>query len=313
MNIPVWLRETENRPLPERTGWYRADYLAKTLAAIQRAVTEDLYQANMANKSGFLQQINPRIKVLGFLLALIAIATAKTMATLLLIHVLLILLSLMSKISFGAYCKRTWLPAMLFAGFAAIPAVINWITPGDAVVVILSGIKWQNSIITLPVDLTITRQGLSVAAVILLRSAATLGLAVLLVKTTPWSMLTKALGSWGMPSVFVTVLDLTYRYIFLFLLLLAEYLLGRKSRLVGSETAGSKLAWIGGTIAGFMHMATEYSKEIGMAMQARGYNGENPQQLPKRIGSADVCFIAAQVLIWASWWGGSYFASIFGF
>ena len=86
----------------------------------------------------------------------------------------------------------------------------------------------------------------------MLRSAASLGLVVLLVKSTRWALLTKAMGRLGVPNIFIMVLDLTYRYLFLFLLLFTDYLWGRKSRLVGVESNGEQLAWIGSALAGFL-------------------------------------------------------------
>ena len=71
--------------------------------------------------------------------------------------------------------------------------------------------------------LFVTRVGVSVS------------LAVLLVMTTPWADLLKSLRALRVPQVFVLVLSMTYRYIFLFLHTTNGMLLARKSRVVASH------------------------------------------------------------------------------
>lgn len=303
--LPNWLAETENHDLPSANRrWRRADYLEKTLADIQSVMAEDMFQSGLASGSGVLQRLEPRVKVAGIVLLLIAVAMTRNLTALLIMHGLLLLLALWSGLGLAAYTKRVWLPSLLFAGVAMLPGVINWVTPGEAIFIIYRGFAWHVGPLTLPAELTITKQGIAAASFVLLRAAASLGLVVLLVTTTRWAVLTKTLGSLGLPQVFVMVLDLTYRYLFLFLLLLSEYLLGRRSRLVAIERHHSIVAWIGGALAGFFRMVWEYSREISAAMQARGYTGENYQVLTTRIGTLDWCFLSVVVIICIGMWGG---------
>jgi cobalt/nickel transport system permease protein len=158
--------------------------------------------------------------------------------------------------------------------------------------------------------LTITRQGFAGAVFVLLRTTASLGCILLLVKSTRWPVLTGAIGSLGVPSIFVMALDLTYRYIFLFLTLLYDYILGRKSRLVALENSRSRFEWIGSALAGFFRLSLEYSRDITFAMLARGYTGdnENKERLPLRLKTPDWCFILMVIIIGA--WGGGIFAKL---
>ncbi len=66
--------------------------------------------------------------------------------------------------------------------------------------------------------------------------------------TTPWADILKSLRALRVPQVFVLVLSMTYRYIFLFLHTANGILLARKSRIVGrtsgaSSGAGSPARW----------------------------------------------------------------------
>lgn len=311
--IPAWLSEAEYRPLlPSSTRWRRTDYLEKTLADIQQVMAEDMFQAGIATGDGWLQRIEPRVKVLGVGMLLLAVAMAPSLTMLAIVHMILLLTARLSGIGWAAYLKRVWLPALVFAGVAVLPGVINWVTPGETVVVIYQDMNWHVGSFGLPRELFITRQGIAAACFVLLRASASLGLVVLLVKTTRWSVLTKAIGAMGLPVVFVMVLDLTYRYLFLFLLLLSEYLLGRKSRLVAVEKTSGGLLWIGSALAGFFRMLWQYSHEINAAMMARGFTGDNHQTLLARPAVRDACFLVIVSIICISVWGGMRFAEQLG-
>jgi cobalt/nickel transport system permease protein len=303
--LPNWLAQSGTGPLPAvRSRWGRADYLEKTLADIQRIMAEDMYQAGIAARPGLLQTVEPRVKVVGLFLLLLAVALTRSLPVLAVVHLMVFLAACLSGIGGRDYLLRTWLPASIFAGLVVLPATLSWITPGQPLFIIFKGANWHAGTVALPADLFITVQGVKAAAMVTLRAATSLGVVALLVKTTRWPVLTKALQSLGMPGLFVMVLDLTYRYLFLFLLLVADFLLGRRSRLVGLETAGAKLAWIGGTLAGFLRLAGEYSREIAAAMQARGYDGENRLALEGRVGFRDAGFLLIVLLIAFSLWGG---------
>lgn len=313
--IPGWLGAAEYGELPavRRRWWRRTGYLEKTLADIQQVMAEDMYQSAIAAEAGVLQRIEPRVKLAGTGILLLAVALSPSLAALAAVHLLLVGVAMLSGVKICKYMKRVWIPALVFAGLAALPGTLSWVTPGDTVAVLYQGTGWHIGSFFLPEQLSVTRQGLMAAAFVLFRAAASLGLVTLLVQTTRWPVLTKAIGGLGLPAVFVMVLDLTYRYLFLFLLLLSEYILGRKSRLVAVETSQGRLTWIGGALAGFFRMLWQYSQEITAAMQARGYTGANPQSLPTRLAVLDVCFLSVVVLVAISMWGGSHFAGKFNF
>ncbi len=296
-HLPSWLSTGEPSPLPSaKRRWRRADYLAKTLADIQKIMAEDMLQTGVAARPGLLQPIEPRVKVVGLVMLLLAVALTASIPALAALHGLLILTALASGIGPKTYLLRVWLPALLFAGLVVLPAIFSWVTPGDPLIFVYRG-EWRLGPLALPADLAVTRQGLTAAVMVLLRSAASLGLVMLLVKTTRWPALTKAFQSLGVPAVFVLVLELTYRYLFLFLLLLADFLLGRRSRLVGGESPLDRLEWIGGTLAGFLRLAGEYSREIAAAMTARGFGGAAQPAPAVRPGPGEAVYLVAVIAI----------------
>ena len=125
--LPAWLATTEYRPLirPSTRWWRRTDYLEKTLADIQQVMAEDMFQAGIATGDGWLQCIEPRVKALGVGMLLLAVALAPTLTILAIVHMLLLFTARLSGIGWTAYLKRVWLPALVFAGIAMLPGVIN--------------------------------------------------------------------------------------------------------------------------------------------------------------------------------------------
>jgi cobalt/nickel transport system permease protein len=296
--MPSWLTTTQYSDLPiPGSSWFRGDYLEKTLDDIGQVMAEDMYQDGIANQSGILQRIHPLLKIGGCILLLGLTAMTHSFWFLSGIHGITLFFVLLSGIRVLDYKKRVWIPAFIFSGITMLPATVNWITPGDVLLVIYQNLHWHIGPFSLPEQLVVTKQGVKAAGFVFMRTATSLLLIVAVVKTTRWTILTKSLRYLGMPIIFVMVLDLTYRYLFLFLLLLSDYIFGRKSRLVGREGPQSQWEWIGGAMAGFFRICLEYSEEVAGAMVARGYNGEYHQKLERSIGIADICFLGIIVSI----------------
>ncbi len=296
--LPDWLQRTEPVELPQTSNrGFGKDYLEKTLSHINRVLTEDVGSSTICDYQGMLQRLETPVKLLGIVALLIAASLTKSIVFLAGLNVIIFCTAIQSGIHCKAFGIRVWIPTCLFAGIAVLPGIINWITPGESLYTFYTGAALQLGYFTLPADLAITKQGLQAASFVVLRAGASLGLATLFIKTTRWSLVTQALAKFGLPSEIVTVLDLTYRYIYLFLLLLSEHLMGRRSRLVGVESESAKIAWIGGTIAVFLRLTWGYSQEINYAMQSRGYCGEHYSTVPMHLRSNDGIFLVVVAVL----------------
>lgn len=290
--LPGWLQQTEHVELPQaKNRGFGKDYLEKTLSHINRVLTEDAASSELSEYHGLLQRLDTPVKLFGIVALLITASLTKSIGFLVGLNIVIFCTAIQSGICWKAFGIRVWIPTCLFAGIAVLPGIVNWITPGEAIYTFYTGVTLQLGYFTLPADLTITKQGLQAASFVLFRAAASLGLATLFIKTTRWSLVTQALAKFGLPAEIVTVLDLTYRYIYLFLLLLSEHLMGRRSRLVGVESESAKISWIGGTIAAFLRLTWGYSQEINYAMQSRGYSGEHYSTVPIHLRSSDSIFL----------------------
>jgi cobalt/nickel transport system permease protein len=111
-------------------------------------------------------------------------------------------------------------------------------------------------------------------AIFVARVAASVTLAALLVVSTRWADLLKALRVLRVPEVFVVVLGMTYRYIFLFLRALENLLLARSSRTVGQTDDQERRRWIGASMGTLMGKSFKTSNDVYQAFVARCFTGD---------------------------------------
>ncbi|MBV9019876.1 MAG: energy-coupling factor transporter transmembrane protein EcfT, partial [Ktedonobacteraceae bacterium] len=90
----------------------------------------------------------------------------------------------------------------------------------------------------------------------------------------PWADILKSLRAFRVPQVFVLLLSMTYRYIFLFLHTANGMFEARKSRTVGKTTGREQRRWISGSMGNLMNRSFKMSNDVYAAMAARGFTGE---------------------------------------
>ena len=225
---------------------------------------ESVFSDEYASRNGFLQSIDPRIKLITFVFFLLTVLFTHSIIVSLCLYALCLALTYFSKIDLGFFLKRTWIFIPLFSLFIATPALFSVFTPGDAIAAFkILGLK-----------LIITRQGLSGAILFVARVIASVSFAVLLSITTKHFELLKVLRIFKVPQIFVTILGMCYRYIYLFMEVVENTYLAIKSR-VGRKVHYKKgqhiVAW---NIASLWYRSYQLNEAVYSAMLSRGYNGE---------------------------------------
>ncbi len=275
--MPSGMLALRRKPAPEgRIGW-----LEKTLGALTSNVEQAIFSERHARSAGWLQRRDPRAKVVGALAAIVAASLTSSITGLGLLYVATLAAASGSRVPFGFFVKRVWLGIPLFAGIVVIPAI--FMTSGARV--FDAGIG--------PLHFAPSWNGLASAALLVTRVGVSVSLAILLVVTTPWADILKSLRALRVPQVFVLILSMTYRYIFLFLHTANGMLLARKSRVVGRTSGGEQRRWISGAMGNLMSRAFKMSNDVYAAMLARGFGGEMRTYSDCRMGRADVALLAA--------------------
>jgi cobalt/nickel transport system permease protein len=252
----------------------RGSFLEKTLRVLSGFVARGFATGDAAGRPGLLQHIDPRVKLVS-LLALVVVSVLVThVVVLVAMLALAVALALASRVDLRLFAARAWLVVPAFTAVAVLPAMTNWVTPGDAVVTVWSGDPPQVGPWHLPATLAITVPGLLVAARLVSRVACAVSFAVLLTLTTHWDELLRALRVVGAPRMFVVVLGMAYRYVHLLVRTAQEMMVARRSRTVGSASAAENRRFLGAAVATLFGKSQATSEQVYGAMVARGYRGE---------------------------------------
>src|SRR5690348_119888 len=106
----------------------RASFVARTITGLAEALERALYAEEIAKGEGLLQRLDPRVKVVGLLGLVVAVALARNILVILAIFAVAIALALVSRVPIGMLVTRVWIGVLLFTGVLALPAL--FITPG---------------------------------------------------------------------------------------------------------------------------------------------------------------------------------------
>ena len=278
------------------------DFIAKTMAEITAAIQDSIFTNAYALKNGLLQKIDPRVKLVTILLLLIVTGLAKRIDTLCCLYALTLILALLSRIGLFFFIKRVWFFIPIFAGIIAIPAIFNIVTPGKSLFTVFTFLSPHHlGPFFIPKEITVTLQGLTSAGMLIMRVATSVSLAVLLVATTQWVHLLKALSVLKVPEIVILVLAMTYRYIQLLLRTVEGMLLAKKSRQISDMKMKQEHGWIVSRLGVLIGKSYRLSSDVHLAMISRGWS-ENPQLMDDfSIGSLDWLWMIFTMAVIGSW------------
>ena len=269
----------------------RRGFIERSIESLRGALEHADHCAETAEGAGLLQGLDPRVKLCGLLALIVAAVSVRRLEVTLLIWLGATLLAAASGIRPRMLAMRTWLGVLIFTGAIALPAI--FLTPGRTV--------W-----TLPLTgWNITEQGCMAAGRLVSRAETAATLAVLLVFTTPWPHVLKALRTLRAPAVLVVILGMTHRYIFVLLEMADDFFEARRSRQIRPMSGAAQRRMAGATAGVLLQKSLGYSEEVYLAMQSRGFRGEaytiHDFRMKARDWAAGAAFAAASGL---AFWGG---------
>jgi energy-coupling factor transporter transmembrane protein EcfT len=124
----------------------------------------------------------------------------------------------------------------------------------------------------IPEEIGITKEGLKGVAMLTLRVMNSLSLVFLLLYTTPFPEIMKALKMLKTPDGLLIITTLSYRTFFLFAKAAEEMHLAKKSRRIRGLSRGEARKWVAGRIAFIFGKTRRRSEEIFQAMVSRGFS-----------------------------------------
>lgn len=220
------------------------DFIAKTLVGMTAAVEYSSQATKLADRTDALQRIDPRVKLAGFAALLFAAIASRRLLPIALILIVAAAGAIASGMGWRRLAVWVWGPVLLFTGAIALPAI--FLAPHGS----LSALR------------------------LVLRAETAATLSALLVLTTPWPLILKTLRTCGVPAIAVTLLGMSYRYIFSTLRTALEMFEARKSRTVGLLRPAERRHIAGATAGVLLSKSLRMSDEVHQAMLSRGFRGE---------------------------------------
>ncbi len=228
-----------------------------------------------------------RVKIILTLAFIIALNLTPTGAWPTYIFFLTISLSmaLLSQIGIGLLLKRAFIALPLILG--VLPLIFSGLPP--------------HLPIDLPLALTIfySPLGLQRFVSIIIKSWISVQAAILLTASLPMSDLLPALQQLKLPAIWVAIIGMMWRYLFLISDEVQRMLRARSSRsgaVSSRRRQGGSLRWraqVTGNMAGnLLVRSIERSERVHAAMLARGYNGQLPS------GSSQALSRSARSILW---------------
>jgi cobalt ECF transporter T component CbiQ len=258
----------------------RASFVARTIAGAGGVLQAALFSGDVARGGGLLQRLDARAKVVALIGLLVGVGLVHHVSVLVAAYVATLLLARASALPLGFFVRRVWLFVPIFTGVIVLPATLDVITPGEVVV-------------PLPFGLGITRQGLVAAATITIRVAASISLVLLVTLTTPWGRVLAAVRALGVPRLFVLVLGMAYRYLFVLLASVQDMYVARRARAIAPERdTRSGRAFVGATAGALFGKAHALADEVHQAMTSRGYRGDARTLDRFRVRAVDLVALA---------------------
>ena len=255
-----------------RSPKIRRDVFKRTLRRISETLERSIFAEEISSRPGLLQSLDARMKLIAILALLIGVSLSHSLIIIAVVYLLAILLAVLSAIPADFFIKRVWLVLPFFTGLVVLPAL--FITPGPP-------------LIRIPLGLTITRTGLITVLFLLLRASTSVSLALLLILTTPWNAVLSALSVMRIPDVFILILGMTYRYIYLLLHIANDMFLSRQSRVVGRMSGAEERRVIAATTASLLSKSLNMSSQVYLAMQSRGFRGTVVMMKPFKMQPRD--------------------------
>src|SRR5208283_2492448 len=274
-----------------KTSSMGSSFVDKGLSYIAGVVKAGYIQWELASAKGFLQKFDARAKVFLLFFFIGIISFKQSVYAEIGIGVFIFTLAVFSGVNVADFYKRVFFFAFFFGFIVALPASLNTITSGKLVVQLVELPKpydfWGYHV---PRQIGITRQGITGLMMLTFRVANSVALSLLVISTTPFPSLVRALKVLRVPDVFLMILTLTYKYIFIFAATIEDMYLAKKSRLVRRANGVDGRMWVAGRIAFIFKKTQLRCEEVFKAMLSRGFSDDIRFYGCRLFGTADRLF-----------------------
>jgi len=246
--------------------------IEKGMKYVSEMITKGFIHVGQETVRGFFQNLDPRLKVLFLVFFVVIVSLKRHIVPEVMIALFMALMVALSRIDFLRFYRKI-IGLTLFFGFLVVfPAAFNVITPGEMIIHMATlSQAYDFWIYHIPREIGLTRQGIEGVVMLCLRVMNSLTISLLVIHTTPFHKIIKALKVFRVPDTFLLIITLSYKYIFVFAKTVENMYMARKSRLVGMVKDDEARMWIAGRIAFLFRKTMARYEEVYGAMVARGF------------------------------------------
>lgn len=255
-----------------------SNFIEKTVLSIQNTFEDMFLSDTIADKKGVMQSLDPRIKLISTIAFIIIVNFGKSISFMAVMLVYSLLLAILSRIPLKMYLFRVSTISIIFSGIVLIPSLFNIVKPGEPLLFLTRNIY-------------ITRDGIYSAIIFIIRSFISLSFVYILILSTKWVEILKALRVFRFPKIFTATLDIALRYITLLLEISSNMFLARKSRNIGKSNSSNGRKFVASSVGNLLIRSESLSNDVYNAMTSRGYIGEYITINKFKIGPFDYLWI----------------------
>ncbi len=271
--IPAFLLESAPPSLKRGTGRVKLSFLERGLDHLAGVIRNGYAQWELSSQNGFFQKIDARVKVLFLLFFILIVSLKRDLLTEACIWTFVFVLTLFSRLSLPRVYRRVLFLGFLFGFLIAIPSAFNVVTKGEIILPVLRLSRpYDFWIYHIPADIGMTREGIHGVAMLTIRVMNSLSLSFLVLYTTPFHEIIRALKILKAPDSFLIIITLCYRYIFVFSKTFEDMHLAKKSRMVRELRNSEAREWIAGRMAFLFRKTRRRCEEVFEAMTGRGFS-----------------------------------------
>jgi cobalt/nickel transport system permease protein len=285
-------------------GPLQTSYIEKGMKYLSEMMTAGFIHVGQETGKGLFKNLDPRLKMLFLVFFVIVVSLKRDIFPEVVITLFMTLMVALSRIDFWRFYRKI-IGLTFFFGFCiAFPAAFNVVTPGEVIIPVATLAQAHDFwIYHIPREIGLTRQGIEGVVMLCLRVMNSLTISLLVIHTTPFHKIVKALQVFRVPDTFLLIITLSYKYIFVFAKTVENMYLARKSRLLGMVKNDEARMWIAGRIAFMFRKTMARYDEVFSAMVARGFTEEvkfsDLGALSRMDGYAGCFFLLAGiVLLW---------------
>lgn len=275
-SIPPFLLEGNDEtgviPLSGK-GRLKLPFLDRGLKRLAGLITAGYRQWEAASGKGVLHRLDPRVKVISWIVFLVIVSIKREVMAEAWIAVSVALFAAACRTDLKAIYGKAAGLAFFFGFLIALPSGLNLVTPGEIVLPLIELPGESDFLIyQIPQVIGFTRTGVSGIAMLSLRVFNSVTLSLLVLYTTPFNEIITSLRVLKVPDTFIMVITLSYKYILLFARTVEEMHLAKKSRLAGEITGKEARRWIAGRMGLLFKRTQMRCEEVYKAMTARGFS-----------------------------------------